>query len=358
LAAAASRAISSVASSVSVKAGRRLALSSLGALERGAAYAVARPLSIASVDRSGIPRIKRLWETVKQASFRAIIEHTKPGAREFFEEADATLIEEDMLVAGGGAAPKLDVPPVILCERHYDPTHPNAIGILLPFLQAEGYRAVAWEFDQSIGRDEMVGKLHAEIDYRIETLDMDEAEDRRDLGLLKNKMAQLGVLRSLPDYGMVYQGVDADVITLRSDKAFLHNVELVMDERDAVIAKNLEQLIRDHKGGVIGCIGAAHAEGVKHRLGRRLTKDIVDQALFIQVAEPGRDKSTDRAGVTYIERPDTGFSGAEAARVIHRAIKERKADMVRAEESAAVILEDVSAVCYRVDELKRNEGRQ
>jgi hypothetical protein len=317
---------------------------------------------------------------LRKAVYQVFARSNVPGARELLDEARAAM-EDESDAAREAVAPELKLPPVVFCETHDDPSHIRAMRTLLPFLQAEGHKVVTYELDQDIDRETLIeAYLRKAEDLAHKLAAMTNAADKdRVYKRIQRSLAVSELFEKLPHYGMDYEGLDAAEMTktgLRSSHMF--DSLLLLEERDAIIAGNLARLIREHEGGVVGCIGAAHAFGVRQRLERRLTREAAEQVIFVRIGSLEEDKERLKAygvsldGITYIERLSESEGHEKVADAVREIVEVRQkamqgeresagtnwADKVRAEESAAMTLEDVSGVCYRVDELKRSEGRQ
>jgi hypothetical protein len=266
--------------------------------------------------------------------------------KKFMQEVNSALVEEEVLMLGGVEPPNMSVPPVIFCETHDDPTHPETIAMLLPFFQAAGYRAVTYEFDKSVGGDAFVEALGDSAACIAEDLLLlgGGGEVKKRVGELANNLALIGMLQSVKNLNMEYQGLDADGIR-GSNKLFIR-------ERDVIIAKNLDAVIRRKEGGVVGCIGAGHAAGVKDHLAARLTKDAAQKVLFVRVGDKKvdaavvKDVGIDLSGITYVDR---SLDVRAVAGVVQGLVEARIEQMKSREakrRSAPETLEDASLEAY------------
>jgi hypothetical protein len=207
------------------------------------------------VDRIVMKSVKD-YEALRRVSKRL------PRVERIVEEAEelARLAAEDQDVV-------LRVPPLILCESHHQPIHTQALLLSLPHLQEKGYTLFAGEHDKSRTCDELIKQYETDLPIFRREAKMKPGDNMAEHGIIKNSEAMLEVLRTLPDYKIGYQGIDADMKELRCKEVLADtDIGALTEARDVIIAHQLAEAIKKHRGGVVATIGAAHAVGVKRHL--------------------------------------------------------------------------------------------
>lgn len=192
---------------------------------------------------------------------------------------------------------RLSLPPLVFYERHDKPDSSQTLEDLLPYLEAKGYRAFGFEFDENANLLTVIKRFEKELASSTKILQ--EAEtglkvDRdKTIALLNTEQIQrqafenyseflqmstrLPLLQKIRPSKLDYTGID-----LTYDRDF-SNQDPVTDEkmdedRNNTIVSYILRLTMKYDGGVVFLIGAQHNR-IQHLM-RRYGLELLSQRML------------------------------------------------------------------------------